>query len=223
MNYEAIFREKALQGFDLFAKDYFHFIDIESIKDEIDECCKNDLGEYVSAKQGVKSLKKIFDKYTFIFDNPSLLIKDDQMAIFEMKRYLNTNKGCEFGYLKYRKQHYDEQIGRLYELVLERNMNLLVYKDIVFLEIERKIEFLQNNEHSNEILMKRFFSLEKAKEQRKLWAKKRSLCVCGKEYSKGDKIAHYKTKYHQNFLQEHSKKEFIVGDGENIVLKMEDL
>jgi hypothetical protein len=223
MNYQAMFRDKALEGFDLFAKDYFNFIDIEKIKEEIDDYCKNDFGEYLSPKKALRQLQTLFDKYNFIFDNPSLLTKDDQMAIFEMKRYLNSHKGSEFGYIKYRKQHYENEVIKLYELVLERNMNLLVCKDIIFLEIERKIEFIQNHQNSKEMKIHHFFTLEKAKEQRNEWSKKRVLCVCGKEYRQGDKYKHCNTEYHKRFIQETSKKELILWNGENISLKIEEV
>jgi hypothetical protein len=116
-----------------------------------------------------------------------------------------------------------DEVVKLYELVLERNMNLLVCKDIIFLEIERKIEFIQNHQNSKEMKIHHFFTLEKAKEQRNEWSKKRVLCVCGKEYRQGDKYKHCNTEYHKRFIQETSKKELILWNGENISLKIEEV
>jgi len=222
MTYEALFREKALKDFPLFAKDYFRFIQFEDIKEEIDNCCRNELGDYQKSNRTFNNLKKVFDKYNFICENPSLLTKDDQRNMFEMKKYLNNHSGVNFGYVKYRKQHLQDEIVKYYEFAIQRNMNILALKADIFLEIERMLEKIHNLENTNEFRMNQFFTIEKAKQQRKAWAKKRTLCSCGKEYSNGDKKAHLKTKFHQNSLLL-PEQNILFGKGENISLHIDEL
>jgi len=59
IDHEANFVQKALHNFDLFAENYFDYINFETIKAEINDACKTDLGEY-NLNIGLKNLKKLY-------------------------------------------------------------------------------------------------------------------------------------------------------------------
>lgn len=219
IDHEANFVQKALHNFDLFAENYFNYINFETIKAEINDACKTDLGEY-NLNIGLKNLKKLYRKYTFLFDNPTILTRDDQIQLMAMYKYLKSHKGTEYGYLKYRKMHYDNEVARFNEMIIQRNTALLAIKDLVFSQIDLQIEYLTHQENTPFQQMKQFVSTEVHKSQKKRWAKERQLCCCGKEYNKANKYAHENTRYHQEFMEGISEKVSYIGEGNNITLKI---
>jgi hypothetical protein len=219
MNYEELFKLKAVETFYLKAEDYFIPTSLESILQDVNNMCKNANDDWLP-KSGIKKLLKLAEKYNFICENPTALTSEDQLAISEMRNFLKQNRGHTFGYFKYRKQFYEEEVGRYYEMSLINKMNILANKDIIFKEIENKIIFL-NNCLVNDALVKKHVVTERHKKQKDEWAKKRALCVCGREYRQGDKQAHFKTKVHQRFIADNTKIDFIVG--ENIKMRITEL
>lgn len=213
MNYELLFKNKALEHFELFAVDYFTFVDMNTILHEMDSACKNEIGDYVY-KRGIKNLATLYNKYSFIADHPDILTKDDQIAIYKMKKYFLNHKGNQFGYMKYRREHLEAEVVKYYELAMARNMFILANKIYILHEIKRMEQFITHTNNSKEI---KTLADIKAKAQRNNWAKKRVKCVCGKMYSQGNKEDHCKTKFHIHFVSSNQE------SGENIVLHLEDI
>lgn len=220
MDYKALFKEKALEHFKLNADDYFEPFSLEDFLYNIEFICKNANDEYLP-KRGINRLVKLSNEYSFICDNPTVLTEQDQLAIEEMKEYLKNNKGHSFGYFSYRKQFYEEEVGRFYELSLANKMTILANKEFILEQIQNKIKFMYQCEYENKYIKKKIIT-PKIKLQKLAWANKKVLCVCGKEYSKSGKFLHCKTKHHVNFIKENEKKEPIVIDGGNITLTIDD-
>lgn len=219
MNFEDLFKLKALEDFNLLAEDYFIPVTVESIFKDIETMCKNANDEWLP-KLGIKKLIKLAEKYNNICENPTALTSEDQLAIEDMKSFLKNNRGHAFGYFKYRKAFYEEEVGRYYELSLINKMNILANKDIIFKEIENKIIFL-NDCLVNNTFMHKHIVTERQKIQKRNWARQYALCICGSEYRKGDRAVHYKSKKHQRFVEENKKLDFEVG--ENIKMRITEL
>lgn len=219
MDYQSLFKAKALEHFELNANNWYKPFSLEQFIYDIELMCKNTNDEY-TPKRGIQRLLKLYDKYLFICENPTALTEDDLIAISEMKDYFRKNRGHSSGYFSYRKKFYEEEVGRYYELSLTNKMNILANKDFILDEIQKKIKYMQQCVSENKFLKKRIFT-PKIKEINKRWACKKALCVCGREYTRGNKIQHLNTKVHQQFINEHKPSEPIV-TGENIKLTIQE-
>ena len=220
MDYQALFKEKALEYFELNADDWYKPFSLDQFIYELELMCKNANDEYIP-KRGKQRLLKIYDKYISICENPTALTEEDQIAIAEMKDYFRKNRGHSSGYFPYRKKFYEEEVGRYYEMSLSNKMNILANKDLILDEIQKKIVYMDQCEYENKYIKKRIFT-PKMKENNKKWASKKALCVCGREYTRGNKTEHLNTKFHKKFIEDNKKCEPIVMDVGNITMTIED-
>lgn len=216
MDYQALFREKALEYFNLDAMNYYKPFSLENFLQHIETICKNSNDEYMP-KLGKNKLRKLYDYYAFMCENPTALTDEDQLAIQEMKDYLKNNRGHAYGYFPYRKKFYEEEVGRYYELSLANKMNILANKDFILSEIEKKISFMDQCEYENKYIKKKIIT-PKIKQYKMKWAIKKVLCVCGKEYTRSCKFTHVKSKFHQKFIEDNKKPEPIIFDGGSMTL-----
>lgn len=215
MDYKYLFRQQALQDFQLNAEDYFEPFNVEQFISNINSLCLNS-NEYYAPKTAIKKLIKLYELYSFICDDPSSLTEQEQLDMQQMKNYLNKNRGHLYGYFAYRKQFYEEEIGRYYELSLTNKMYILANKDFILQTILQKIQDIQDFEN-HKIKIKPIIT-PKTKQDKRNWANQKTLCVCGKTYNKSGKALHCKGKHHIQFIQEntHSNQVLLNSSGENI-------
>jgi len=187
--HETMFREKALRDFHLDARDYVPVFDFTR---DIDEASYDDLGE-LNYKKARHKFRRLFGKYTAIFEAPDAPICDDYRAIGEMRKYFNSNKGAEFGYLKYRRTHYHAQMANFARLMVDRNMRMLANKLDFYEAVERRLQLLDMHELAAQYID----PLNILRRQKNRWAKEPVLCPsCGVVYRQGNKASHIKTKIH---------------------------
>lgn len=219
MDYKSMFRQKALENFNLNANKWYKPFCFQKFIYDIEVMCKNANDEFIP-KSGKNKLIKLYEFYNGICENPTALTEDDQLAIQEMKDYLKNNRGHAFGYFPYRKKFVEEEIGRFYELSLANKMNIMANKDIILHEIEKKIALMDKYIFENKYIKQKIIT-PKIRKMKRDWARQKVLCVCGKEYNKSGKIAHMNGKHHKSFIEENKKAEPIV-IGENIKLTIEE-
>lgn len=203
MDYKDLFRQKALENFDLNANDYFVPFDIEQFILECDSICKNANEQYVP-KQAIKKLTKLYNHYLNICENPTALTEQEEIDMLSMKEYLTKNRGHINGYFPYRKQFYEEEVGKLYELSLTNKMYILANQDFIFTEIQNKIIFMQECDYQNTYIKHKIIT-PKIRLIKRNWAKQKTLCVCGKEYNKSGKTQHFKSKHHIQFIHDNTQ------------------
>jgi len=195
--FETAFREKALSDFHLDAR---YLVPIFDFCREIEEASYDELGE-LSYRKAKRKFKKLFRKYNAIFDAPDVPTHEDHESLSVMRKYLKNNKGDQFGYFKYRREHYHEQVALYNSLMMQRNMELLAHKTEFFEAMERRMELLDKHEHK----AKTADPLSTVRRQKNRWSKEPVMCACGVLYTQGNKTAHVKTKHHKAFLLSNSK------------------
>jgi hypothetical protein len=196
ITYEELFKNKALQDFNL---------DINDFINETDNC--NDILNEVRlsysiplSKQDyrrcIQALEKQKNKINVMCDNPQALDGKDQQQIRNINEYLKMNAGRLNGYYSHRKKRTNEVIKEYKKIALANRMFMLVNKDVIFDKIDKIIDIYRAKYNDN-----RQDYNELRKQNIKDWQKEYYHCVCGEHLQKVSKSRHERTNTHQEYIK----------------------
>jgi uncharacterized protein (UPF0305 family) len=121
--YEELFRQRALQDFDLKAEDYLPcHLTMESILQEIQDIGREAV-ENNTYKKGLKELATKYRRFLDAVEAPTTLSKEEALGLSDMHMFLKRHPGHAFGFFKYRKERYEDEVGRFCELCLACKMH----------------------------------------------------------------------------------------------------
>ena len=194
MDFQELFKHKAIKDFHLhiddyimplnideFVKNIIHVTDIWSEKDNWTKC--------------IEYLKTNLEKIKSMVQNPETFTIEDRESIRRIKRYLMANSGKQHGYYIYRKKFTEEVIGEFYSITIQNRMIMLTNIDLIEQQTNKLIKYFEEK-----LLQHKQFALINQKFDKNKWAGTYLTCECGIPVTKSHKSRHNKSKFHINYI-----------------------
>jgi hypothetical protein len=190
-----------LQHFDLKAEDYLpkHGLTMEDILQDIQTIGKEAV-ERNTYKKGLKDMATKYRRFLDAVEAPTTLSREEALGLSDMRMYLKRNAGHAFGFFKYRKERYEDEVGRFSELCLAYKMHLLANKEVIMSYIESEIKRLQHTMMEEQDLRRELVCARHQK-QKNDWGTTYVQCECGREYTRSNKCKHEQTKKHREWVR----------------------